>query len=91
MAVTPVDPRPLDILDGDFYEAPRIDGRPGPYGAGPWPERPVSEANKSGMTTLRSDRRPINPGSPQGLDQPLDSSVGETHQVGLWPLPENCG
>ncbi|MXZ97939.1 MAG: hypothetical protein F4110_01320 [Acidimicrobiaceae bacterium] len=29
-------------------EAPRIDGRPGPYGAGPWPERPVSEANKSG-------------------------------------------
>ena len=35
-------------LHRDSLEAPRIDGRPGPFGAGPWPERPVSAANKSG-------------------------------------------
>ncbi|MYE76933.1 MAG: hypothetical protein F4232_11105 [Acidimicrobiaceae bacterium] len=32
----------------EYREAPRIGGRPGPCGAGPWPERPVSEANRSG-------------------------------------------
>ncbi|MXZ98343.1 MAG: hypothetical protein F4076_09145 [Acidimicrobiaceae bacterium] len=43
-----------------YCEAPRIGGRPGPYGAGPWPERPVSEANKSGYdhpaTRLAADQ-----------------------------------
>ena len=41
-------------------EAPRIGGRSGPYGSGPWPERPVSEANKSGYdhpaTRLAADQ-----------------------------------
>ncbi|MXZ99662.1 MAG: DEAD/DEAH box helicase [Acidimicrobiaceae bacterium] len=50
----------FEQMKGRGVEAPRIGGRPGPYGAGPWPERPVSEANKSGndhpATRLAADQ-----------------------------------
>ena len=74
--------------DLERSEAPRIGGRPGPYGSGPWPERPVSEANRSGYdhpaTRLAADQSAL---ALRSRHRTLHGTAGPHHRLtDSWPI-----